>query len=421
MGIGAAVVPGCALAVIMEVFPRAEQAKAIGAWSMAAGVGIGAGPVLGGALLGHFWWGSLLLANVPITLVAVVIIAAVVPDNRVSGTRRLDVPGVLLSVVGFGLVVYGLIKGGEESDWLGCPVVAPLVAGIAALILLGLVEGRMRDPSIDLAMFRNRVFSIGTGILAATFLVATGAASFVMIFYIQLVRGFSPLESGLLTLPMAVGSMLAGMRSARLLTRYGPAVVLTASSLLMAEGCVGYGAMDEHTSLWLFGIVHALFGFGFGATFAAAMAVAGSVIPPAKSGSGAALLNSIRQVGTALGVAVLGSILTSEYRHHVGDAVAVLPPSVRGEAAASLGDTMRVVAANHPDQGARLLTQANGAFLDAMQTAVWVAAGVSATAAIAAARLSARRGRHRRVQGWRRLLVPVESATGTVAAGQSRA
>jgi EmrB/QacA subfamily drug resistance transporter len=379
MGLGAAVVPGCSMAVIAGAFPAAERTRAIGLWSMAAGVGIGAGPVLGGLLLSHFWWGSLLLVNVPFAVVTIAVIAVIVSDARNPAARRLDVPGVLLSVVGVGLLILGVVKGGEAPTWLTVQVLVPIVAGLVLIAILLLVESRMKLPSFDPSLFRNRLFAIGAGILGTSFLIGTGV-NFVLTFYLQLVRDYSPIQTGLLMLAMAVGSFIAGIRAAQLAGSLGRAAALGASGLLIAACCAVFAVLGAGTPIWVFEIVYGLFGLGFGAAFAIGMAVTISVIEPARMGAGSAVANTMRHMGTALGVAVLGSVLGSVYRHSLGSAATVIPAASRG----SLGSTLQAIAGRSAVVRDAVLDPARNAFISGLHVAMWVSAGLAVIAALAA-------------------------------------
>jgi EmrB/QacA subfamily drug resistance transporter len=380
MGVGAAVVPGCTMAVITTVFPVAERARAIALWSVSAGLAIAAGPIIGGALLGAFWWGSALLVNVPFALAAAVLIALLVPAGRDPAPGRLDIAGVLLSIAGIGALVYGIIKGGEGTDWLTADVLGPIVVGVVLLAVLLVVEARLTEPSLDLALFRERSFAAGSAVLHATFFAAMGV-SYVIVFYLQVLRGHSPLEAGLLMLPLAVGSMAAAGRADGLSARLGGPGVVTTGAVVMAVAFACYAMMGAGTSLWLFCGVQFLTGFGFGLTFAAAMAVTLSRVVPAKAGAGSAVANTLRHMGTALGIAVLGSVLGTVYRDGLGDLADRFPPAVRDEAATSLGGTLRAVAADR-SLIPTFVPRAESSFLHAMHAAMWVSGGVSLLAAV---------------------------------------
>ena len=220
MGLGGAVVPVATLAIIKDVFPREEHAKAMGVWAALGGMSVAFGPILGGFLLEHFWWGSVFLINVPIVAVAAFLILRTVPESR--GERRsLDLIGVVLSMAGTGLVVLGVIRGGETADWLTAEALGTVLAGLLLLGLLVTHERRLENPALDVNLFRSGPFTGGTLSIALSFFALTGG-TFLLVFYVQLVRGYSPLELGLVLLPVAVGSVVTAVASASVSARWGP-------------------------------------------------------------------------------------------------------------------------------------------------------------------------------------------------------
>ncbi|MEV7752235.1 MFS transporter [Streptomyces griseofuscus] len=397
MGVGAAVVPGCTMAVITNAFPPAERAKAIGLWSVSNGLGIACGPVIGGALVSEFWWGSALLVNVPLAGLAMLAIVLLVPNTKAPQPGRLDIAGVALSASGVGLIVYGVIAGGEPAGWLRAPVFGPIAAGGVLLGTLVWHSRRAANPALDLPLLRTREFAAGAATMSLTFLLVNGA-SFVLVFYVQILRGFSPLQSGLLMLPVAVGAVLTGQRSDALMARFGSAAVVAAGAITLCAGCTGFALLDLHTGIWVFIVLQFVSGLGFGATLAPSMTAALSVVPKARSGAGSALANTFRQLGTALGVAVLGSLLGTIYRNQLGDRIEILPQQARGEAGNSIGSTLLAVEraraggdgsgpaelSRFARRAAELVTAAQDSFLVAMRVTMVVSAGVALLAAAAA-------------------------------------
>lgn len=371
MGIGAAVVPGCTLAVVTNVFPEKERAKAVAMWSLSAGLAIAAGPVVGGALLGAFWWGSVLLVNVPLALVAVALIVMYVPENKDPNPGRLDLAGVALSIAAVGALVYGIISGGEPDGW-GRPIVlGPIAAGVVLLVVLLAVERRIENPSLDLSLFRKRSFATGTMVLFASAFAVLGGG-FLMVFYLQVARGYSPLKAGLLMLPVALGALVTGARSDALTAKFGHVPVVAAGGLLMAASLAWYATIDLDTALWAFCVGQAVVGMGFGLTLSPVIAVTLSEVPRARAGAGSAIANTMRQTGAALGIAVLGSVLGSVYRSELGPA----GDGLSDEAASSLSGTLHAA----PD----LSVPAHAAFMDAFSAAMWVGAGIGLVCSVVA-------------------------------------
>ncbi|MER5458615.1 MFS transporter [Micromonospora sp. NPDC002389] len=382
MGVGAAVIPTVTLAVIMATFPPPERPKAIATWAAAAGVAFAVGPILGGVLLESFWWGSIFLINAPLVLISVVLIALWVPESRSPMKSRFDPLGVVLSIVAIGLLVYGIVVGGEDNEWLSLPVLGSIVAGLALIAVLVLVESRMASPSLDVKLLRSSRFSAGTATIALCFFALIGAI-FVIQFYYQAVRGYSPMQAGLLMLPMGVGTVLTSARSPKLAARFGPRTVVAAGAVVMALSFVLTAVMDRQTGVWLLIVAQLLFGIGWGCIMAPATGSLMSVVPLPKAGAGQAVTQTARQVAGALGVAVIGSVLGSVYRSSLGDAVDVLPAGLRDEAGDSIGGTLRAIAsAGLPDGGASLVDAGMQAYLTGMRAAMIVAIVVVLAAAV---------------------------------------
>ena len=224
MGLGGAAVMPQTLSIISNVFEPAERPRAIGLWATAVGLGIATGPVLGGLLLDHFWWGSVFLINVPVTAVGILAAAILVPESRNHEAGGIDYVGVLLSIAGLVLLVYGIVQGGDGDSWLSLGVLGPIVGGLAVLAAFAWYESRIQHPSLDVRLFRDRRLSASIGALGLVFF-GMGGVFFFTSFYLQNVRGYTPLAAGLLTVPFAAGQLLMAPRSARLVQRHGAKVI----------------------------------------------------------------------------------------------------------------------------------------------------------------------------------------------------
>ncbi|MFJ7900280.1 MFS transporter [Streptomyces sp. NPDC096198] len=377
MGVGAAVIPTVTLAILMNVFPPMERPKAIAAWASAAGVAFAVGPVLGGVLLDHFWWGSIFLINAPLVVVGLILMAWLVPESKNPAPAKFDPLGVVLSIVAVGLLVYGIVTGGEDNDWLSGDTLGALVGGVLLVALLVVIESRMAAPSLDVGLLRNTRFSAGSGAIALCFFALIGAI-FITQFYYQAVLGFSPMKAGFLMLPMGIGSLVVSARCPKLVMRFGPRAVVATGSAVMAVSFVISSQFTADTPTWLLVVAQLIFGLGWGSIMAPATASLMSVVPPVKAGAGQAVSQTIRQVAGALGVAIIGSILGVVYRSDMQDAVKVLPPSARHEAAGSIGDTLRAVnSARLGDRAPALLHKAVDSYLSGMEVTMLVAAGVA--------------------------------------------
>ena len=375
MGLGAAAIMPATLAIISNVFDPRERGKAIGLWAGAVGLAVAIGPVVGGALLEHFWWGSVFLVNVPVVAAGVVAVLLLVPESRDPAPGRIDVPGVLLSVAGLGTFVYGIITGGESGDWTSPGVLGPIAAGVLILVAFVLFERRTPAPALDVQLFRNPRFSAAVGAVGLVFFASMGSLFFGT-FYLQLVRGYTPLQTGLLFLPFAAAQLIFAPRSAGFVARFGPKAVTAAGMTAVAVGLGSFLLVTETTPIWVLCAVYFVLGSGMASVVAPSTEAVMSSLPREKAGVGSAVSNTIRQVGGALGVAVLGSVLSQVYRGAMEGPLAALPAGAREAAAESLAATY-AVAAQTPG-GAALLDPANSAFVEAMH---W-AAGGSALAAL---------------------------------------
>ncbi|MFI1416781.1 MFS transporter [Streptomyces sp. NPDC020731] len=383
MGLGAAFVMPATLAVLMNVFERDEQAKAIGIWAGGVGLAIAIGPITGGVLLDHFWWGSVFLINVPIVVLAVVLMLWLVPDSRDPNPGRIDPVGVVLSVAGLVLLVYGIIKGGQLADFTDVTVVSTIGAGLAVLAAFVVFEKRSDHPSIDVTYFKNKVFSASIVAIALVFFALMGV-TFFAVFYTQSVRGYSPLETGLLLLPLAATQMIFAPRARLLVDRFGNKATTTAGLVVLAGTLAAFAILDEDTPIWILEVIFFLMGAGMAHVMTPVSVVIMQALPREKAGSASALSNTFRQVGGALGIAVLGSVLSAAYRNGIEGELGLLPPGARHAAGESIEATL-AVADRLGARGELLIGAADDAFLHAMHvTALW-GAGVAVLGAIVVA------------------------------------
>ncbi|MEU6576947.1 MFS transporter [Streptomyces sp. NPDC046805] len=383
MALGAAFVMPATLAVLMNVFEREEQPKAIGIWAGGVGLGIAIGPITGGALLDHFWWGSVFLINVPIVILALVLMLWLVPDSRDPKPGRVDPVGVVLSVVGLVLLVYGIIKGGELADFTNAKVLASIVGGLVILVGFVLFEKHSDHPSLDVTYFKNKVFSAAMSAIALVFFALMGV-TFFGVFYTQSVRGYSPLESGLLMLPLAVAQMIFAPRARLVVDRFGNKVTTTAGLIVIAATLAAFTSFEADTPIWVLEVVFFLMGAGMAHIMTPTSVVIMQALPREKAGSASALSNTFRQVGGALGIAVLGSVLSTAYRNGIEDKLGLLPPGLRDTAGESIEATLGIAQRLGP-QGRALVGPADDAFLHAMHvTALW-GTGVALVGAVVVA------------------------------------
>lgn len=386
MGLGGAFVLPATLAIIVNVFERDEQPRAIGIWAGAVGLAIAIGPITGGLLLEHFWWGSVFLVNVPIILVALTGMTLVVPDSKDPAPGRIDPPGVLLSITGLVLIVYGVVRGGQRADFGAPEVWGTIVGGAVVLALFVRYERRSRHPALDVRWFRNPRFSASVAVIGLVFFALMGV-TFFMVFYIQSVRGLSPLDSGLLLLPLAIAQLIFAPRSRLVVNRFGARAVCTVAMVGVAVAFAGFLLLDESSPLWILEVLFFLMGSAMAHVMPPATTSIMQSLPPEKAGAGSSVNNTFRQVGGALGVAVLGSLLSSVYRGQVS-----LPPQAPRAAGESIEATLTFAERAGP-AGKKLIAQADDAFIHAMHVTSLVAAGAALMGAAVAAAFMPAKGR----------------------------
>jgi MFS transporter, DHA2 family, multidrug resistance protein len=381
MGVGAAAVMPSTLSIITNVFEPEERAKAIGVWAGFVGAAIAIGPITGGLLLEHFWWGSIFLVNVPVVAVALVGILWLVPESKDPHPGRVDPFGVLLSITGLVLLVYGIIKGGETAEWTSGAVLGPLLAGAAVLAAFVLLQRRSREPVLDVTLFRNPAFSAACGAVTLVMFALFGAVFF-LTFYLQYARAYTPLEAGVRLLPVAVAMAFFAPRSAGLVRRFGAKAVCAGGLLLVSLAFGGYRLVDETTSIWAVSVLLFLQGVGMAHVMAPATESIMSTVPREKAGAGSAVNTTLRQVGGALGVAVLGSVLSASYRSGITPALSELPERAQSLAGESIGGTLLLAEQLPVAQAYPLERAAVDAFVQAMHTTALCSAAVALVGAL---------------------------------------
>jgi len=307
-GVGGSMLNPVAMSIITNVFtdPR-ERARAIGAWGAVVGISLALGPIVGGALTQSVGWRAIFWINVPIGLAAVVLTALFVPESRAPRPRRIDPVGQLLVIVALASLTYAIIEG-PRAGWSSAQSVG--LFALAALALAGLLlhEPRRADPLIELRFFRSAPFS-GATLIAVSAFAAFSGFLFLNTLYLQDVRGYSALDAGLCTLPMAAAALAASLLSGRIVGARGPRLPLFLAGGCMAASSVVLTTLTASTPLALLLCVYAVFGVGFGTVNAPITYTAVSGMPDNQAGVAAAVASTSRQVGQALGVAVTGSIL----------------------------------------------------------------------------------------------------------------
>jgi EmrB/QacA subfamily drug resistance transporter len=388
MGIGAALIFPATLAVITNSFRDArERAAAIGIWSAVSGMAVAAGPITGGWLLEHFWWGSVFFVNVPVVIAVVVAALIVVPESREHDAPRLDWAGVVLSIAAIGALVFTIIEA-PVFGWLDIKTLAGFAASALLLVVFVAWELRVQHPMLPVGIFSNLRFSAASVAITSAFFALFGFI-FLITQYFQLVRGYGPLEAGLRTLPVAISIASAAVAAPLLVRSLGTTRVVFFGLSLMSISFVWIGLRADIDTAYLEIVGQmVLLGVGLGSTTAPATESIMGSLSADKAGIGSAVNDTTRELGGTLGVAIIGSVFSSLYvgsLNDAGGAFAALPPEAQELTRESVG-AAQVVAQQLGPNAQPFLDQVNDAFLSGLGTGCFVAAGVAAAGAIFAAR-----------------------------------
>jgi EmrB/QacA subfamily drug resistance transporter len=382
MGLGATFVMPATLSILNAVFPPKERAQAIAAWSAVAGAAVVIGPTLGGLLLDHFWWGSVFLINVPLVAAALAGVVLTVPETAEPRRSRFDIPGVVL-VAGALVALVDAIIEAPDRGWTA-PVTLGLAAGgVAALAAFVWWELRHDSPLIDLRVFTSRAFSAAAGSVTVIFFALFGSL-FVLTQYLQLVQGYSPLSAGLRALPFALAMAAVSPVSPLIAARLGTRVIMPGGMALMGLGLLDLSTAGVHTAYPSLAIAVAIMGAGMGLVMAPASNVIMTTVPAHQAGAGSAINDTIREVGGALGVAIVGSLSAAVYRSRLGAALvtAHVPGPVSHAATGSVAAANLTGARLGGAPGSDLVTAAHSAFVTSMSVGMKVAAAVALASAI---------------------------------------
>jgi MFS transporter, DHA2 family, multidrug resistance protein len=392
LGLAAAVILPLSLAVLPVLFTPAERPKAIAIVGGSTFLGYPIGPILGGWLLDHFWWGSVFLINVPVVIIAVIAVTWLMPETRAERRPRFDLPGTLISSAGLAVLTYGVIKAGQNG-WSDAAAIATMAAGAVVLVAFvaweRLTTRRGGQPLVDLSLFRSAGFAWGTT-LSTMVQFALFGITFAMPQFFLDVRGLDSLASGIRMLPL-IGGLALGLGIGQRLQspRSGGRGALASAKSLVAAGfavmavALAFGTQTHAGSGT--GFVSAWFaaaGVGLGLALPTAMNAALGALTPERSGSGSALMTAMRQVGATIGVAVLGTVLNSVYQSHLTRALAGLPHTVARAAHSSVTGGLAVAHALH---SLSLLVLVRAAYADGLDVMLWVCAAIALAAALLAA------------------------------------
>ena len=382
MGVGAALTMPSTLSIIANVFDDDERPKAIAAWSAVSGLGIVVGPILGGWLLEHFAWSAIFLVNVPVVIAGIVAILLVVPESKAVRAPALDPVGAALSVAGLVALVYGIIE--VPAQGWDDPVIVGSLA--AAAVLLGAFvawERRVAEPMLDIRLFRNPRFSAASLSVTLVMFSLMGVLFF-LTQYLQGVLGLTALETGVRFVPLAIGVIVSAPISAALTGRFGAKVAtafglfVTAGSLaLLATVTVGSGDL-------LIGSVLAIAGFGLGVAMTPATDAIMGALPKEQAGVGSAVNDTTREIGGAIGVAVLGSVFSAVYSSRMTEVANLLPAEIGSVVRDSIGGALAVAGQVGGTSGEAIAAAARSAFVDGMATASLIGMGVAIAGALVA-------------------------------------
>jgi EmrB/QacA subfamily drug resistance transporter len=382
MGVGAALVMPATLSILTNVFPPRERARAIAVWAGIAGAAGAVGPIVGGYLLEHFWWGSIFFVNIPVVLLTLTAAALLVPSSRDPEQAPLDLVGAALSIGAIASLVYGIIEA-PQRGWADDATLVSFAVALVFAIAFARWELRTPQPMLDLRYFRRPGFAGGSIAVSMMFFGMFGMF-FLFTQYFQLVKGYSALGTGVRGLPFAFGMMVAAPSSARVAERVGTKTTVCAGMVTAACGMLLLSRADARTSYaYLFGTLIVL-SVGMGLTMAPSTAAIMSSLPLGKAGVGSAMNDTNRELGGALGIAVLGSIMATRYTHGIGTALQGVPDHIADAARSSLGGAVGVAqATGNP----ALAAAARQSFSDAMCVALTVGAVVALVAAGFVARI----------------------------------
>ena len=386
MGLGAAGIMPTTLSVITTSFPESERPRAIGIWVGIAGGGAVLGLFASGLLLEYFEWQSFFGLNVGLAIIALVGVVTVVPGSADEHPPRLDLLGALLSLVAVAAIVFGIIEGPEQG-WGDPLTVGALVLGLAAAIAFVAWELRTDEPMLDPRLFRLRGLSAGSLTIMVQFFAAFGFF-FIIIQYLQYVTNRSPLEAAVALLPLPFVLLPVARNAPRVAERVGFRRLGPVGLVSMAIGFALLSRLDAASPYWFFAIGLVLFAFGMGLAGTPATTAITASLSMRKQGVASALNDTARELGSALGIAILGSALNQHYRDAMADSVVNLPPQIADRVLSSIAFTGSPAVSQLGDAGRQLVARAQDAFVGGVTDAVLIGSAILLVAAAGVALLA---------------------------------
>lgn len=384
MGVGAALIMPATLSLLQSAFPPQERAKAIATWAGFAGAGGAIGPLMGGFLLEHFWYGSVFFVAAPIAMVAFVFSAILAPRSKEGEGAALDPVGGLLSVLGFAGLLFAIIEG-PERGWTDGLVLAGFVVAVTGLLGFVLYEQRTTNPLLDMHFFAIPRFAMGSLGITFAFL-GMFSMFFVLTQFLQYVQGYSPLEAGVRGLPFAFTMIIVSPRSADLAVKHGVRRVVGTGMCTMVVGLLLFSLIAVDTSYWYVAATLVVMAAGVGMAMPSLSSGIVQSVPMHKAGVGSAVNDTTREVGGAIGIALVGSVLTSIYRGRLSSSLDVLPPELADVARDNVGKALAVAdnaaEAIGPEASDQLRLAVRQSFVDGAHVSLRVAAALVAVAAV---------------------------------------
>ncbi len=379
MGVGAAFIMPSTLSILVNVFPPHERTKAIAIWASVTGAAGAIGPVASGLVLNHYWYGAVFLVNVPFIVLAFVTGWFLVPRSRDPEQGTLDPLGAVLSIVGIVALVYGLIEAPEQG-WVSGPTLVAFAVALVALAAFVAWELHVEEPMLDIRYFTNAAFSTGTSGMILVFMAMFGVM-FLITQYFQLVLGYTPLDAAVRLLPMAPIMIIVAPLTPRLSQRFGANRTVAGGMVFVAVGLTMFRGLGTTTPYWYVLMCLIPLVSGMALAMSPMTAAIMSAVPARRAGAGSAMNDATRELGAALGIAVMGSLAASRYAGAVNELTTALPVASQDAARASIAGALRVADGLGGSAGETLRAGAETAFVDGVHLAVTVGAVLAAVAA----------------------------------------
>jgi len=370
MGVAAAIMLPLTISILPTVFPAEERSQAISLWAAGMGVGLMIGPLLGGFLLNHFSWGSIFFINIPIILITIIGVIFFVPESKDMNASKLDWGGITLSSIGLMAIVYGLTEGPEQG-WLSLEMILPTSIGLIVLIVFVIHQQKIKYPLLNLSIFHNARFTWGTIVGSILMFVLSGLLFFITQ-YMNFFFDATPLESGIKLMPLLGAYVIGAILSDIFVKRIGTKWMIVIGLFVMGVGLYFLSVLKADVTYGLFAMSLIIQGIGMGWILAPSMDAVMESLPQAELGVGAAVNNTIRQVGSTIGIAVLGSAISYWYTKGLTDKLAKFPDEVSGVASQSVGAAKLIALKLESPLKEQLSLNAGNAFLDGVNIALLI-------------------------------------------------